>query len=231
MNRNMLLYDINQLLFFGVMGVSFLACAAYLVFFISQKNHIRVWARSILTVSWLLQTAYIAARYLAIGNTPITTYHETVFFFAWATTSAYLSFRWRYTVRNFGTFVSLLIFGLLLVSSFTSREVIPLEPALQSWWLPVHAGISLIAYGFLALAFCGAIMYLLQERELKSRRLGYFFPGCPRSTPSISSTHIVWRWVSPFCVWAWSPACSGPSRPGELTGAGIPKRSAHLSSG
>ncbi len=91
----MLLYDINQLLFFGVLGVSFLACAAYLVFFISQKNHVRVWARSILTVSWLLQTAYIATRYLAIGNTPITTYHEAVFFFAWATTSAYLSFRWR----------------------------------------------------------------------------------------------------------------------------------------
>jgi cytochrome c-type biogenesis protein CcsB len=57
--------------------------------------------------------------------------------------------------------------------------VIPLEPALQSWWLPVHAGISLIAYGFLALAFCGGIMYLLQERELKSRRLGYFFSRLP----------------------------------------------------
>lgn len=179
MNRDMLLNDINQLLFFGVMGVSFLACAAYLVFFITQKNYVRVWARSILTVSWLLQTAYIAARYLAIGNTPITTYHEAVFFFAWATTSAYLSFRWRYTVKNFGTFVSLLIFGLLLVSSFTSREVIPLEPALQSWWLPLHAGISLIAYGFLGLAFCGGIMYLLQERELKSRRLGYFFTRLP----------------------------------------------------
>jgi ABC-type transport system involved in cytochrome c biogenesis permease subunit len=60
-----------------------------------------------------------------------------------------------------------------------SREVIPIEPALQSWWLPVHAGLSLAAYGFLGLAFCGALMYLLQEHELKSRRLGYFFSRLP----------------------------------------------------
>ena len=59
------------------------------------------------------------------------------------------------------------------------RTIHPLMPALQSWWLPVHAGIAVISYGFLALAFCGGIMYLIQERELKNKRFGYFFTRLP----------------------------------------------------
>lgn len=113
------------------------------------------------------------------GHTPITSQHEAVVFFAWSTSWAYLSFRWRYTVKNFGTFVAVLIVLLLLVSLLSERHIVPLLPALQSYWLPIHAGVSIIAYGFLSLAFCGGLMYLLLERELKSRRLGFFFSRLP----------------------------------------------------
>jgi cytochrome c-type biogenesis protein CcsB len=171
--------EINYLLFRSVLGITFLAAAAYLVFFVSQNNKIRKMARVILLISGVLQTLHIVSRYILAGHTPITSQHEAVVFFAWATTWAYLSFRWRYTVKNFGTFVSILIFCLLLISSFSSRDFTPLLPALQSIWLPIHAGVSIIAYGFLSLAFCGGLMYLLQERELKSKKFGYFFSRFP----------------------------------------------------
>jgi cytochrome c-type biogenesis protein CcsB len=171
--------EISYLLFLSVLGATFMASAAYLVFFLNQNKQVRKIARMILLVSGVLQTLYIGSRYLLVGHTPITSQHEAVFFFAWATTWAYLSFRWRYSVKNFGTLVSILIFSLLVIASISSRDITPLVPALQSWWLPVHAGVSLIAYGFLSLAFCGGIMYLLQERELKSKRFGYFFSRFP----------------------------------------------------
>ena len=171
--------EISFLIFQVTLGITFVSSAAYLVFFVTQNNKIRTVARSILIVSWGLQTLYIISRFYLAGHTPITTHHEAVFFFAWSTTAAYLSFRWRHSVKNFGTFVSILISSLLLVAAFAPRDLIPLEPALQSIWLPIHAGLSLIAYGFLALAFCGGFMYLLQEHELKSRRLGYFFTRLP----------------------------------------------------
>jgi cytochrome c-type biogenesis protein CcsB len=171
--------EINYLLFQSVLGVTFIAAAAYLVFFVKQDKRIRKIARLILIFSGILQTLHIISRYILAGHTPITSQHEAVVFFAWATTWAYLSFRWRYTVKNFGTFVSLLIFCLLLIASFSSRDFTPLLPALQSMWLPVHAGVSIIAYGFLSLAFCGGLMYLLQERELKRKKFGYFFSRLP----------------------------------------------------
>lgn len=171
--------EINYLLFQSVLGVTFIAAAAYLVFFVSQNKKIRKIARTILLVSGILQTLHIVSRFILAGHTPITSQHEAVVFFAWATTWAYLSFRWRYTVKNFGTFVSVFICCLLLIASFSSRAFTPLLPALQSNWLPIHAGVSIIAYGFLSLAFCGGLMYLLQERELKSKKFGYFFSRFP----------------------------------------------------
>lgn len=171
--------ELSHMLFLSVMVATFISCAAYVVFFITQNKKVRKVARWILVLSGLLQTLYILVRYFQTGHTPITTQHEAAFFFAWATTWAYLSFRWRYTVKNFGTFVSILIFALLCTSAITSKDTTTLVPALQSAWLPVHAGVSILAYGFLSLAFCGGLMYLLQERELKSKRFGYFFTRLP----------------------------------------------------
>ncbi len=171
--------EINYLLFQSVLGVTALAMVMYLVFFVSQNTKLRKAARIILIISGVLQTLYIGSRYILSGHTPITSQHEAVIFFAWSTSWAYLSFKWRYTVKNFGTFVSVLIFCLVLISAFSSRDIRPLMPALQSSWLPVHAGVSVMAYGFLALAFCGGLMYLLLERELKSKKFGYFFSRFP----------------------------------------------------
>ena len=171
--------ELNYLLYISVLGVTAVAMAAYLVFFVSQNKAVRKVARVILVISGLLQTLYIGSRFILTGHTPITSQHEAVIFFAWATTWAYLSFRWRYTVKNFGTFVSLLIFCLVSISFLSNRDVTVLIPALQSAWLPIHAGVSIVAYGFLSLAFCGGLMYLLLERELKAKKFGYFFERLP----------------------------------------------------
>ena len=87
--------EINYLLFQSVLGVTFIAAAAYLVFFVSQNTKVRKIARMILIVSGVLQTLHIVSRYILAGHTPITSQHEAVVFFAWATAWAYLSFRWR----------------------------------------------------------------------------------------------------------------------------------------
>jgi len=171
--------ELNYLLYISVLGMATVAMAAYLMYFVGQNKAVRKVARVILVVSGLLQTSYIVSRFFLTGHTPITSQHETVIFFAWATTWAYLSFRWRYTVKNFGTFVSVLIFCLVFISFLSNRDIMVRLPALQSAWLPIHAGVSLVAYGFLSLAFCGGLMYLLLERELKAKTFGYFFERLP----------------------------------------------------
>ncbi|MBM9537205.1 c-type cytochrome biogenesis protein CcsB [Desulfobulbus alkaliphilus] len=167
------------LLFQGSVTVYLLATAAYLVFFFNKKQEIRRIGYFLFLTAVCLHSLTIVARYFEAGYTPITSHHETVSFFAWSLSCCYLTFRWRYTVKNLGVFVCLLVLALMLVAAFSSREIVPLAPALQSWWLPIHASVTLIAYGFLALACIGGCMYLLQEREIKTKRFGLFYSRLP----------------------------------------------------
>ncbi len=156
-----------------------LATTAYLVYFAGQKKEVRTVARGILFAAGIIHTVSIVGRYVEVGHTPITSMHESVSFFAWAMTWGFLSFRWRYQVKNFGTFVSIMVTILMILSALFSQAVVPLPPALRSNWLPIHASIALMANAFLAMGFCGGIMYLLQEREIKSRKFGIFYKRLP----------------------------------------------------
>lgn len=156
------------------------ASATYLVFFFNQNVRVRTLARNGMLLAAGGHLLYTIIRYVAVGHTPITSIHETLSFSALAVTWAYLSFRWRYKVKNFGVFVSPISTILMLVAALASQEMtLELEPAMQSVWLPVHAGIALLAYGFLTLAFCGGVMYLLQEREIKNKSFGFFYSRLP----------------------------------------------------
>jgi len=169
----------SYLLFQVTFFVYILATASYAVFFFSQRPEIRATARAFLLGAGLLHTIYLLARYFEAGHTPLTNHHETVSFFAWSLTWGFFTFHWRYNVKNFGFFVSPVITLLMVIATFSSRVVTPLPPALKSAWLPVHASIAIMANAFLALAFCGGIMYLLQERELKKKRFGLFYTRLP----------------------------------------------------
>ncbi len=156
-----------------------LATTLYLVFFSSQNKKVRTSARRILLLAGLIHTLTIASRFLAAGHTPLTTHHDTVSFFGWSITWAFLSFRWRYQIKNFGTFVSVIILMMMTAGLLSSQTINELPPSLQSLWLPAHASIAILANGFLALGFCGGIMYLLQDRELKKKRFGIFYHRLP----------------------------------------------------
>ncbi|WP_028581114.1 c-type cytochrome biogenesis protein CcsB [Desulfogranum japonicum] len=156
-----------------------LATAGYLAFFFTQKKKIRPVARKLFFIAAILHTFNIVFRYIEAGHTPITSHHETISFFAWSVSWCYLSFRWRYTVKNLGTFAAILVLVLMTVAAMASREIIPLSPTFQSWWLPVHASVTLVANAFFAISCLGSVMYLLQEREIKGKRFGLFYSRLP----------------------------------------------------
>jgi len=156
-----------------------LAMTVYLVFFFNQKKNVRSLARKLFFAAAILHTINIVARLVEAGHTPITSVHETISFFAWAIAWCYLSFRWRYTVKNFGTFAAILVMILMVISAVAPHEILPLTQNQRSWLFPVHACLAIVADAFLALACIGGVMYLLQERELKQKKFGFFYSRLP----------------------------------------------------
>ncbi len=167
------------LLFQSSLLLYFLATVTYLIFFFTQKAAFRTVARALFLGAFSLHTLTFIARYVEGGYTPITTSHETFSFFAWALACSYLSFCYRYQVKNLGVFVSLPALALMVMAAISPRNLATLAPALQSGWLPVHASLSILAYAFFVLAGVGGVMYLLQERTIKRKHFGLFYSRLP----------------------------------------------------
>lgn len=169
----------SYILFQVTLAIYLLGTIIYIVHFVNQNKQVRTAARGMILAGGIVHTAAIVVRYLEAGHTPLVNNHEAVSFFAWSMTWGFLTFHWRYQVKNFGFFVTPVISALMIISALSSRVIPELPPALKSGWLPVHASIAIVANGVLALAFCGAIMYLLQEREIKKKSFGVFYSRLP----------------------------------------------------
>jgi cytochrome c-type biogenesis protein CcsB len=72
----------------------------------------------------------------------------------------------RYDLRFLGVFViglSLIFLGIAAVRYYV--DVVPLQPALQSYWLVIHVIVAIIATGFFALGFALSGVQILQTRR------------------------------------------------------------------
>ncbi|RUM87536.1 MAG: c-type cytochrome biogenesis protein CcsB [Thermodesulfatator sp.] len=155
------------------------ATAGFIVHLISLRNGVEKIAVYILSAGFCLHTIAIILRWISEGHVPLVSFHDTFSFLAWAITLAFLLFQAGHSVRALGAFVSPVISVMMAAGLMHPRQVLPLPPALKSYWLPVHATICLVSYALLTLAFCIAIMYLVQERQIKRKKLGAIFRRLP----------------------------------------------------
>jgi cytochrome c-type biogenesis protein CcsB len=56
---------------------------------------------------------------------------------------------------------------------------IPVRPIFKSLWLTTHIAVIFIGNGMLAIGFLAAIMYLIQEYQIKHKRAGTFYERLP----------------------------------------------------
>src|SRR3990172_5663312 len=134
---------------------------AYLHFIFTLNERSPKLGRMLLLIGVVLHGAGFVARYFVAGYTPITSLFESLTFFAFAIVAVFLAFELRYNLRVLGAFVA------------------PLAPALNSYWLPVHVILHFFGNAVCVVAFGAAIMYLLMEKELKTKKMGAIFKRLP----------------------------------------------------
>ncbi|MDA8161477.1 MAG: c-type cytochrome biogenesis protein CcsB [Desulfobacteraceae bacterium] len=155
------------------------ATAGFLINIITLKKAAAKAANAFLYAAFGSHGLAIALRMFMAGHTPLVTMHESLSFFAWCMVGAYLLMQAMKKIKSLGAFVTPLALVVMVASSLQTKKILPLSPALQSIWLPIHAVICLAAYAIFALAFCAAVMYLMQERQIKGKHLGAIFRRLP----------------------------------------------------
>lgn len=215
--------DILVLLLFKATLLAYLAATvAYLAGIISRRKGAETAGRWLMRGGFVLHCATLTARYLAAGYAPVTNLHESLSFFAWSTVGIFLLFDLRYRLAVLGAFLSPLALLIMLFSNAVPMEFRQLNPVLDNWWFPVHVTLAFFGNAVFTVAFVAGVMYLLQERMLKSKKFtGLFFRlpsletldsinyrcltwGFPLMTLGIISG-AVWAHSAWGAYWRWDP--------------------------
>ncbi len=172
--------QMNVFFFRLALLVYLVATVGYLVYLLTMKKEAARGAYYVLLVAFFLHTTSILARWIEARHTPITNLHEATSFLGWSLVVGYLILEWRISSQQvLGAFVTPVVSLLMIYSSLCPHRILPLPPVLQSFWLPIHATISILAYSFFILMACAGVMYLLQERQIKKKRLTGLFKRLP----------------------------------------------------
>ncbi|PYI53624.1 MAG: hypothetical protein DMC62_05575 [Verrucomicrobia bacterium] len=144
-------------------------------------------------LGFIFQTAFLSIRGHALGRCPLTNLFEVFIFVAWSVALIYMVVGPAYRLSLMGAFTAplvVLLQGFALIAPIDIRHPVrlPANP-----WLEFHASISLVAYGAFALACIAGVMYLVQERQLKTHQLRSVFYHLPPLTDLFAAiTRLLW---------------------------------------
>lgn len=144
---------------------------AYLIYLISPRGIAALVGRWLLGFGASCHAVAFALRYIKVGHPPFVNLHEALSFFALLIVVSYLLFWLKYRDKGevLGGVVSPLALLLVIWAAALPKNIMPLPPVLRSWWLPVHAFFAFLGDAIFAIAFCAGVIYLIQERLVKSK--------------------------------------------------------------
>lgn len=110
---------------------------------------------------------------------PLANLQEAVSFFSWAIVLAFFWVEIKYHLYILGSFILPLAFLSLISVSALPSEVTALNPTLSNAWFGIHTILSVLGIVAFTIAFIAGIVYLIQDRFLKSKRLNTLYSRLP----------------------------------------------------
>lgn len=156
-----------------------LASMGYFIYLVYRRPLVSTLASGTVAMGLLFQTIAIGIRSSQTGHGPYTTSYEVAMFLAWFMVVIYFLTEWKYKIKDLGAFVIPLVFFVMLISVFLSKEAGLVPESEVRFWLTIHRTLSLIGYAALSIAFAAGIMYLIQEHQVKTKKLGIMYFRMP----------------------------------------------------
>ena len=195
------------------------AAGGFIVYLVKQNKAVYTWSYRILLAGFICHSLYLASRYHALGAAPVLTFKAALSFFAWTIIGAYVVFHLKFRLMVLGSFIAPLAAFLMIVSASMPGMEITVRPIFRSLWLPVHVLTTFLGNGIFAVMFMTAIMYLIQENQIKRKHLGSLYSRLPSLETLDSMNHYSLIWGFSFLTvgmlsgsvyalgryWQWDP--------------------------
>jgi cytochrome c-type biogenesis protein CcsB len=161
------------------LGLYFLGFAHSALTVLRKKQTLFGPALAAVCVGFVLQVASIVLRAMEVHYLPLTPQYEAFSFFSALVTLGFLIAYAKYRISSLSVFVFPLIFVMTFIANLVYAPTASRPPLLRSNWIYIHVPMVFLGYAALCSAFAAAIMYLIQERALKSKHPVRFYNWLP----------------------------------------------------
>jgi cytochrome c-type biogenesis protein CcsB len=185
--------------FFKAALVAYLAATVgYLVSLVVKRVVLAKASTWILGLAVALHTVHFLFVFNERGVNVAVNLFEAMSFFAWIVAGAYLAFQIRTKTRVLGAIVAPFAVLLMMLASLSLEGTLAIPDALQGRLVPIHVTLSIIGEGLFALASLAGIMYCIQDRQIRKRRMGALARYLPSLGDLDNINHVGLLWGFPI---------------------------------
>ncbi len=166
-----------ETLSFLTMGLYFGGTLLFLAFLLHRSEVLSRVSVFVAGAGFLVHTVALGMAIVSTGNVPNLTFRDAMSFFAWGLVLVFLVVGLKRGLQVLGAFILPLAFLSLVSATLAPEEAGIIAPVFQTVW--VHVTLSILGTIGFAVAFVAGLMYLMQERLLKSKQFNVLYFKLP----------------------------------------------------
>ena len=159
------------------MVLYFIGTMLFLIYLLRRSDFLSKGALAVAGLGFAFHTFANLARTINLGHIPILTFQEAMSFFAWTLVLVFLGVALKRGLYVLGAFLLPLAFLSLVSARIAPAGTAAFQPVFETVW--VHVTLSMLGTVGFAVAFVAGIMYLMQDRMLKSKQFNTLYVKLP----------------------------------------------------
>ncbi len=163
--------------FMVTMVLYFVATVSFLAYLLRRSEALSNVSLAITAAGFISHTIGLVIRMVEVSSSAPPSFSDALSFFSWMIILVFVIVEFRHRIHVLGSFMVPLAL-VSLVSSAALPETVPtLQPVFKTLWF--HVTLSMLgAVGF-TVAFVAGVMYLIQDRLLKSKQFNVLYSKLP----------------------------------------------------
>ena len=159
------------------LALYFAATVSFLAYLLWPSKVLSKVSLGMTAVGFAAHTIALVARMVGATDVSPPDFHEALSFFSWMLILVFLAVEFRHRLQVLGSFIVPLALVSLLSAAALPDPAPTLTPVFRTLW--VHVTLSMLGTVGFAVAFVAGVMYLIQDRLLKSKRFNTLYSKLP----------------------------------------------------
>jgi cytochrome c-type biogenesis protein CcsB len=165
---------------FTIAVIAYVCATGLALAYLVQREELIYRLASMATLAgWAIHTLALVTLGLDVGRPPLGSLGEAISVAVWVVVGLTMWLERQSSVKVLSAFVLPVVLMLSVSSATRPVGLGQVDRALTSAWMWVHIALALVGIAAFVLNFAGAIMYLIQERQLKTKRPGALYYRLP----------------------------------------------------